>query len=86
MFAAEGGNLKILELLLDRGLDVHDQTENGWTALMSAVQGGNLEMIKWLVEKGVDINAKYGEWTALGLAKIRGRDDAVQYLKEHGAK
>ncbi len=62
-----------IQLLLDRGLDVNAQANDGRTALHGAALQGYDEVIKFLTSKGADLNAKDKKGftpldTALGLA------------------
>ncbi len=55
--AAAGGHVEMIELLLANGLDVHTETEGGYTALHYAAAGNNREAAELLLAKGADINA-----------------------------
>jgi ankyrin repeat protein len=89
-----------MQLLLDWGADPFLPTAFGDTALTAAggigwVEGvtyerspkENFEAIKMLVYLGLDVNAANRDGrTALMGAAIKGRNDVVQFLVDHGAK
>ena len=56
--AALGGNLEVLKLLINKGLDINAMDKNGCTILMDAAIGGNVEALKLLIDKGLNVNAK----------------------------
>lgn len=85
--AAEKGNLKIVKLLLESGVDINeklcDREEN---PLMKTAAFGKIEVIKYLLEKGADITARDDRGnTALLYAASMGEDEAVKALLYHGA-
>jgi ankyrin repeat protein len=51
-------SVEILNMLLDKGLDVTDKDGRGETLLMSAASGGITETVKVLLAHGADVNAK----------------------------
>ena len=59
MIVCAGGNLELLQYLVDKFyLDIGFQSKNG-TPLISAIQGGHLEIVQFLVEeKKVDCDSK----------------------------
>jgi ankyrin repeat protein len=56
-WAANGGNLDIVRMLIQNGADVNVRQHNGWTPVHSAADGDRFESIRILVEKGADVNA-----------------------------
>ena len=50
--AAERGQTDTVNLLLDRGADVHTQGEYGWTPLQLAAHWGHTEVAKLLLDRG----------------------------------
>jgi len=88
--AANCGNLKKAELLLNAGADVNRQTEidGGNTPLMEAARGGHASMAQFLLDHGADPSIRnwISEETALELARhiAAGPDqDHYRYLKDH---
>ena len=54
------GHLNIVEMLLDRGIDINSKANgidiNGWTALHEAARWGNMDIVEILLERGIDID------------------------------
>ncbi|MBR4682153.1 MAG: ankyrin repeat domain-containing protein [Elusimicrobiaceae bacterium] len=48
----------VLQVILDKGVNLEAQTNFGGTPLMQAASQGNLPLLQVLVEKGADVNAK----------------------------
>jgi ankyrin repeat protein len=69
VFAAREGDIASARALLDAGADVNQQTEYGWTPLLTAVNNRNYQLATLLIERGADGNlANKGGWTPLYLA------------------
>ena len=101
VFAAREGDIESARKLLDAGADVNQQTEYGWTPLLTAVNNRNYRLATLLIERGANVNlANKGGWTPLYLAtdnrNIEGGDypvpkadlehlDLIQLLLEKGA-
>lgn len=85
-YAAMGGQIEALEMLLGKGAQL-DATDNaGKTPLHSAVLSGNVDMIANLKEKGADLNAQDKDGrTPLHMAVLLGQTAVVQKLLELGA-
>jgi ankyrin repeat protein len=64
MWAAQGGRLDTLRLLLDRGARLDAKTgtggkvESGWTALMLALHHAHVDAARLLLDRGADVNAE----------------------------
>ncbi len=98
--AAQSSDVELMQLLLDWGADPFMKTAFGDTALTAAggigwVEGvtyersakENLEAVKMLVYLGLGVNdANHDGRTALMGAALKGRNDVVQFLVDHGAK
>jgi len=76
---------KMLQLLLDRRVDVNAAGAGGTTMLMAATSAGNIGSVRALLDRGAAINAQdsYGR-TAL-MNATRGHLDIVALLIERGA-
>lgn len=98
--AAQSGDTALLKLLLAYGADPMVVTDHGDTALTAAAGIGwvegvtyeqsakdNLEAIKLLLDLGLDPNhANHDGRTPLMGAALKGRNEVVQFLVDHGAK
>ncbi|MCW5212520.1 ankyrin repeat domain-containing protein [Desulfobulbus sp. TB] len=58
MYAVLGGDTDIINLLLQRGIDVDVKNDIGVTPLIIAATIGDTPVVKFLLERGADINAK----------------------------
>ncbi|KAI0105683.1 hypothetical protein GGR51DRAFT_560155 [Nemania sp. FL0031] len=56
LHASHGGNLEIVEYLLNRNVNVNHQDMEGWTPLLRALRGGHLPVIKKLLTNDADAN------------------------------
>lgn len=56
-WAAEIGNLKIAELLVENGADVNAKTERGITPLHQAVLNGRTNIVEFLLKHKAEVNA-----------------------------
>ena len=77
----------IIELLIEREIDVNQTNKDGENALHLASEQGHKEIVQLLIEKGIDINKtnKDGQ-NALHLASKRGHKEIVALLIEKGIK
>jgi len=101
VLASREGDLESSKLLIDKGADVNQVTEYGWSPLLTATNNRHYKLGKYLVERGANVNlANKGNWTSLYLAtdnrNIEGGDfpvpkpdldnlEYIQFLLEHGA-
>jgi len=99
--AAKAADLPAMRLLLAKGADAKLATRAGINPLMAAAGLGSkeedatgrfkteaeaIEAIQLCLDAGVDINAANGQGqTALHAAALKGYDQVVQYLADHGA-
>ncbi len=90
--AANSGNLKAVELLLECGQNINADARD--KALIAAAGGGHINIVKYLLlDKGANCNAihntPYGRYscngTALMVAACKGHTDIVDMLIKHGA-
>jgi ankyrin repeat protein len=88
VMAAENGDSKKVEEMLDHGGAVNDEGIEGWTPLTAAAQEDQLEMVELLISRGASINLEddYGVGrTALMRASALGHAAIVDSLLAHGA-
>ena len=93
-FAVEGGDLQMMEVLLEAGADVNapppEKKYGGATALQLATIKGHLGIAKRLLDLGADPNARRGleegGRTALEGAAEHGRIDMIELLMQHGTR
>lgn len=84
--AAEEGNIKKVEQLLNNGADVNAKGDEEKTVLMVAAKGGHSDIIGLLTDKKADVNAKGDDdRTALTMAAWYGHLDIVRLLIKKGA-
>jgi len=77
------GNLDIVKLLVEHGVDVNDDLD-GSTPLIQAIHGGNVELVEYLLAHGAivdksDINGK----TPMKIAVAVERPEMVAILEKH---
>lgn len=56
--AAMKGYLPIVQMLLERGIDINARDNNGWTALHLAAERGQQQVVKLLLDRGADLYAR----------------------------
>ena len=54
--ASQGGHQEVCELLIEKGIDINQTTNNGTNALHSASRGGHKEIAKLLITYGADVS------------------------------
>ena len=89
--AAWKGHLEIVAFLLDAGLAVDAENENGhWgtTALCAAAHADNKEVAELLIARGakVDFRSPLNKLTPLGHTKVHGAKGVAKLLAEHRGK
>lgn len=87
-FSTIEDKVKIMELIINQGLDINHQIKNGWTALMfSCTRINHLPLTKVLLEHGADISIRDKEGhNPLSLAIKSQNYPAIELLKQYGAK
>ena len=88
-FAAFGGNVPAIKLLLERGAAVNARARNRFSnsPLQAAFLTGQYEAAKVLLQHGADANLRQaGGFAALHEAALSGRKDLVDLLLDHGAE
>jgi len=54
--AADNGDIKEVQALIKKGVDVNAYPTNGYSPLSVAIMSGHMEIVELLVENGADIN------------------------------
>ena len=86
-YAATGGQVAVMKLLLDNYAFIDAQSPNGTTPLMMAAMYGSTEAVKLLIDEGADLAMKNEQgMTALDFAKRAKRPDAVALLSAAPAR
>jgi uncharacterized protein len=84
--AADIGNLKIIESLIDKGASFEQLNNDGHTPLHIAAKRANIQALQYLLDIGANINARDDEGnTPLHLAARAGYQDCVEILVGYGA-
>ncbi|CAH3039511.1 unnamed protein product [Pocillopora meandrina] len=86
-FAAQSGNVVIIETMLSKGLDIDSRAQSlGITPAMVSIRFGKLEALKYLLEKGADgsLKTSEGQFSHLSLAVKAGSVAAIELLLSHG--
>lgn len=85
--AAEFGQMEVVKMLVERGIDVDASSYEGVTPLMYAAQNGDIKIINYLIGKGADVNARpENKVTALMGAVRTEQYEAVDLLLASGAR
>lgn len=87
ILANRSKNMEIFNFLLEKGLDVNQQDNNGNTAFMNAASGNDLKVVEFLSKKVKDINEvnKKGQ-SALALAVTNNTVNIAKFLLNNNAK
>ena len=81
-YAATGGHVAIVQLLLDESAYIDAESPNGTTPLMMAARYGNPAVVKLLLEEGADLHLKNQiGLTALDFAKQGNQPGAVKVIE-----
>lgn len=80
-YAATGGHIEIIKLLLEENAYIDAESPNGSTPLMMAAMYGTADAAKLLMEEGADATIKNEKGlTAIDFAQIAKRDDVAQAI------
>lgn len=84
--SADTTRLPYINLLIEKGADIHERDKDGWTALCWASWSGLPVICQRLLKLGSDINIadKQGN-TPLMMAAIRGNHEVVELYLQNGA-
>lgn len=83
-YAAEGGHLRMIKLLIEQGAKIDSRGDSGVMPLHVAALRGHTHVMKYLLcEEGINVRCNRGR-TALHFAAERGQSDAVKYLVDIG--
>lgn len=81
-YAATGGHLKIMDMLLEEHAFIDAQSPNGTTPLMMAAHYGSTAAVKLLLEAGADTQMKNElGLSAVDFAKRANRPDAAELIQ-----
>lgn len=81
------GNVKVVQALLQSGVNVNVRTLTGKTPLMAATFKGYVDIVQMLLNAGANANARDADGnTALSIARHRGYSRIVAFLKMSGAE
>ena len=87
--AAKQGNITTVKELIEKGVDVNTENNDGLTALHYASNGNHIELVKDLIKQGADVNKKCnannGEFTPLMLAVHNNYSEIAHELIKAGA-
>ncbi len=59
--AVKEGNLKMVKLLIEEGVDLDITDGDGWTALMHATEKGYVPIVEMLIDEGANVSIRIGE-------------------------
>jgi len=85
--SASAGNLAVVKLFVQAGMDIDATDRNSTTALFQASVEDHLAVVQYLAEQGADVNFNTpGMSTPLHHAASRGHLEVVKYLVGQGAR
>lgn len=83
-FAAYGGNIDIIDLILTKVPNIESRTKKGHTPLMLAAYNGKLHAVRWLLEKGASAtNECNRRWNSLHMAAEYGDTEIIDLLHSY---
>ena len=81
--AAENDRHKVVEMLLDFGVDKDRRDADGRSALCLAAGVGALDVVQVLVDRGARLELEAGDASALSAAADGGHDQVYDFLRPH---
>jgi len=79
-------NKKLIELLIEKGVDVNVKNSEGITPLILATQKYDIELIKLFIENGADVNVRSNDGVVPLILVIKKRDiKLIELFLEKGA-
>jgi ankyrin repeat protein len=83
-YSAQGGDIKIMRLLLMAGANIHYNNDQ---ALVDSILSGHRWGTRYLLEKGADINARQPEGYSILMRAVQGGDTEIaEILIDSGAE
>ena len=86
IYAAQQGQVRMVELLLNRGASIRKKAPDGRSAIFFAARRGNSEVVKLLLDRGQEADVRDDEGrTPLMYAAANGHSESVKLLLKRGA-
>ncbi len=86
-WAANHGNIEMMEYLWQKGAAIDVPDDHGSTPLCAAASSGMAEAVKFLIQHGADVHAKiYDDRKAINLAANFGCSESVELLIKAGTE
>jgi uncharacterized protein len=83
---AQEGLLKITQLLVEKGADIHEKSQQGFTPLRIASRNGRIDLVKYFIANGSEVDTRGDDGaTPLEHAASKGHLEIVKILIQHGA-
>lgn len=88
MYAAEGGYVNIIKILLNDKVEINLSCRDGWTAIMYATRAGALDIMSLLIAHGADLECLDHNFrqTPYLIACKAANSDAAELLLKHRAR
>ncbi|XP_068220336.1 uncharacterized protein [Palaemon carinicauda] len=86
-YAAEYNNVEVLQILLNKGVDINIKSSDNMNALHFASSQGSIEALEYLLKEGADINAQTRQfgWSPLHISVSNNLLGATQILLDNKA-